>query len=83
MGIVCRRQTKLLCGSSYSWVFSQWDSIMLFCLISAPCMATVAVTWRESGSFYWALLQFAGLTVLAYILTTAVYQVGVRAGIGI
>lgn len=57
--------------------------IMLFCLISAPCMATVAVTWRESGSFHWALLQFAGLTVLAYILTTAVYQVGVRAGIGI
>ena len=24
--------------------------IMLFCLISVPCMITIAVTWRESGT---------------------------------
>ena len=56
--------------------------IMLFCLISAPCMATVAVTWRESNSWKWALLQFGGLTVLAYIITLLVYQAGALAGIG-
>lgn len=50
--------------------------IMLFCLISAPCMATFAVTRRESGSWGWACLQFFGLTTLAYILTTMVYQIG-------
>jgi len=50
--------------------------IMLFCLISAPCVATIAVTRRESNSWRWALLQLVGLTVLAWTLTTAVYQVG-------
>ena len=50
--------------------------IMLFCLISAPCMATIAVTKRESNSWKWALLQLGGLTVLAYIITVATYQFG-------
>jgi len=50
--------------------------IMLFCLISVPCMVTVATTWKESGSWKWALLQVVGLTVLAYIVTLLVYQVG-------
>ncbi|HET6427702.1 MAG TPA: ferrous iron transport protein B [Phycisphaerae bacterium] len=50
--------------------------IMLFCLISLPCVATLAATWRESGSIRWALLQAGGLTALAWVVTTAVYQVG-------
>jgi ferrous iron transport protein B len=50
--------------------------IMLFCLISAPCMATIAITKRESNSWRWALFQLLGLTVLAWIVTVAVYQVG-------
>jgi ferrous iron transport protein B len=50
--------------------------IMLFMLISAPCMATIAVTKRESNSWKWALFQLGGLTLLAYVLTFIVYQVG-------
>jgi ferrous iron transport protein B len=50
--------------------------IMLFCLVSAPCMATIAITKREANSWKWALFQLAGLTVLAWIVTVAVYQVG-------
>jgi len=50
--------------------------IMLFCLIAFPCVATVAVTRRESGSWPFALFQLFSLTLLAWILTTAVYQVG-------
>jgi ferrous iron transport protein B len=50
--------------------------IMLFCLISTPCMATIAVTKRESDSWKWALFQLGGLTALAWVLTTAVYQIG-------
>jgi len=49
---------------------------MLFCLISAPCAATIVCTWKESGSIKWAALQLAGLTVLAYVVTMAVFQVG-------
>ena len=51
-------------------------SLMLFMLIATPCMATVAVTRRESGSWKWAILQFGGLTGLAYLISLAVYQVG-------
>ena len=51
-------------------------SVMLFALISAPCMATIAITKRESNSWRWALFQLGGLTVLAYVVTVAVYQIG-------
>lgn len=57
--------------------------IMLFCLISAPCMATIAVTGRESGSWKWAMLQLGGLTLLAYALTFIVFQTGSLLGVGI
>ncbi|NOY68728.1 MAG: ferrous iron transport protein B [Deltaproteobacteria bacterium] len=57
--------------------------ILLFMLIVAPCMATFAVMKSESGSWGWATFQFTGLTVLAWILTTLVYQAGSFAGIGI
>ncbi len=50
--------------------------IMLFCLISAPCVATLAVCRRETNSWKWALFQFFGLTAIAYIITVIVYQIG-------
>ena len=50
--------------------------IMLFSLIGFPCMATVAVTIKESGSWKWGLFQFGGLTFLAWLITTIVYQSG-------
>jgi ferrous iron transport protein B len=50
--------------------------IMLFCLIYAPCVATIAMTKQETNSWGWAMFQFFGLTVLAYVITLIVYQVG-------
>ena len=50
--------------------------IMLFCLISVPCMVTVVTAWKETGSWKWPALQVGGLTALAYLLTFVVYQVG-------
>jgi ferrous iron transport protein B len=61
-------------ASNYSPL--QGFCIMLFCLISAPCVATLAVCKRETGSWRWALFQFAGLTALAYVITLVVYQIG-------
>jgi len=39
-------------------------------------MATFITVWKESGSWKWAVAQLVGLTLLAYLLTFAVYQVG-------
>ncbi len=50
--------------------------IMLFCLITTPCVATVAMTKQETNSWGWALFQFFGLTALAYVITLIVYQIG-------
>jgi ferrous iron transport protein B len=50
--------------------------IMLFCLISTPCIVTVLMTKQETGSWGWAFFQFLGLTMLAYVVTLIVYQVG-------
>jgi len=50
--------------------------VMLFCLISAPCVATVAMTRQETNSWPWAVSQFLGLTLLAYAVTLVVYQIG-------
>ena len=56
--------------------------IMLFCLVSMPCVATIAATRMESASWRWALLQLGGLTVLAYVITLVVYQAGRFVGLG-
>jgi len=56
--------------------------VMLFTLISAPCLATFAVTKRETNSWKWAVFQSVGLTVLAYIVTLVVFQIGNLLGIG-
>lgn len=51
-------------------------ALILFLLIGTPCMATVAVVRRESGSWKWAWGQFFGLTMLAYLVALTAYQVG-------
>lgn len=56
--------------------------ILLFLLISTPCMATLAVIRKESGSWGWAFLQWGGLTVMAYLVTLVVFQLGSFLGIG-
>jgi len=50
--------------------------VMLFVLISAPCVATAAMTRQETGAWRWAAFQFVGLTGLAYVITFLVYQTG-------
>ncbi len=50
--------------------------IMLFCLIYAPCVMTLAITRVETRSWRWPIFQFTYLTVLAYILTLFAYQLG-------
>lgn len=50
--------------------------IMLFCLLSIPCLATLAVIKRELNSWKWAVIEAIGLFSLAYFMTLIVYQTG-------
>jgi ferrous iron transport protein B len=50
--------------------------VMLFCLISAPCAATLAICRKETNSWGWALFQYLGLTTIGYVVTLIVYQTG-------
>jgi len=54
--------------------------LLLFSMLSTPCLATIAVTWKEGGHFKWALLQTAMLSVAAFVITALVYQAGTALG---
>ena len=54
----------------------QGISMLLLVLIATPCLATIAVTIRESGSWKWGVAQWLYLTVLAWVLAVVVYQAG-------
>ena len=49
---------------------------MLFILIYFPCVATIAAIKQESGSWKWALFAATYTTVLAWIVSFIVFQIG-------
>jgi len=51
-------------------------SLMIFILIYIPCVATVAVIRQETNSWGWALFAVVYTTVLAWLVSLAVYQGG-------
>lgn len=50
--------------------------LMLFCLLYIPCAATVATVKKESGSWGFTLKMMALQLVLAWTVSTAVFQIG-------
>lgn len=51
-------------------------SFLLFILIYMPCIAVVATVRKESGAWKWALFLIGYTTVLAWLLSFGVYQIG-------
>ncbi|MPM51390.1 Fe(2+) transporter FeoB [bioreactor metagenome] len=56
--------------------------IMIFCLLSIPCLATLAVIRRELNSWKMAAFEAVCLLLLAYVVTLVVYQSGLLFQIG-
>ena len=56
--------------------------IMLFCLLSIPCLATLAIIRRELNSWKMVFVEAGGLFLLAYLVTLVVHQVGLLFQIG-
>lgn len=57
-------------------------SLMLFFLLSAQCMSTLAVIRRETRSWRWPVFTFAYMTALAWVVCFVVYQGGRALGFG-
>ena len=49
---------------------------MVFILLYFPCVATLAAIRQEAGGWKWATFAAAYTTVLAWIMSFAVYQIG-------
>ncbi len=56
--------------------------MMLFALLSIPCLATLAIIKRELNSWKMALAEAVGLFALAWVITFIVYQAGTFLQIG-
>jgi len=57
-------------------------AFMVMTLIYTPCLATVAVIKRETGSWGWTLFAVGYSLVLGWIMAVAVYQMGTLLGFG-
>jgi len=51
-------------------------SYLLFILVYLPCVAVIITVSRESGSWKWALFLILYTTILAWVLSFSVYQLG-------
>ncbi len=49
-------------------------SLLLFYVFAMQCMSTIAVTYRETASLRWTLVQVGYMTGLAYLSALAAYQ---------
>jgi len=57
-------------------------ALIVFVMLYAPCLVTVAAIWRESGSWKWAAFSVVYSTTIALVVSVMVYQVGSALGIG-
>jgi len=55
-------------------------SLMIFFAYAAQCMATFAIVKKETNSWRWPIIMFVYLTLLAYVGSFTVYQVGLLLG---
>jgi len=50
-------------------------SLLLFYAFAMQCMSTVAIVKKETNGWKWPLIQMFGMTIFAYIIALASYQI--------
>ena len=55
--------------------FATCVSLLLFYAFALQCLSTVAVTYKETQSLKWTLIQFFYMTILAYLVALIACQV--------
>lgn len=64
---------------SADYTQAQGVSILIFILMTAPCIATLATTYSETRSLKMAAAQFFGLALLAYCMAFIFYRIALLA----
>lgn len=54
--------------------FSSGVSLLLFYVFAMQCISTLAITRKETNSYYWPLAQLVFMTGLAYLVAFLTYQ---------
>ncbi|MBN1133497.1 MAG: ferrous iron transport protein B [Methanosarcinaceae archaeon] len=57
--------------------------LMVFTLLYMPCVATIGVIRKESGSWKWTVFAIVYSTVFAWIMAFTIFQAGTYLGYGI
>ena len=55
-------------------------SVMVFYVYAAQCMSTFAIVKRETNTWKWPIFMIAYMTIIAYVASTLVYQIGSAMG---
>ncbi|WGK65714.1 ferrous iron transport protein B [Croceiramulus getboli] len=55
--------------------FASGVSLLLFYAFAMQCMSTLAIVKRETNSWRWPLIQLVGMTIFAYLIALAAYQI--------
>jgi ferrous iron transport protein B len=63
-------------GSQLGWTPLIAYAFMVMTLVYVPCMATIAVTHRETGSWKWTFFMVGYTLILGWVLATLIYQIG-------
>ena len=64
------------------WTTAVAISLLVWFVLAMQCMSTVAIVWRETNSWMWAVGQLVYMNVLAYVCALIAYQLAVWAGLG-
>jgi ferrous iron transport protein B len=81
-GVISRIRTMTRDDGTPVFTRATSASALVFFVLAMQCLATLAVTRRETGSVKYAAIQLGYMSGLAYVAALVVYQ-GLRlAGIG-
>jgi ferrous iron transport protein B len=58
----------------HTFRFSSGVSLLLFYVFAMQCISTLAITRKETNSYYWPLAQLLFMTGLAYLVAFLTYQ---------
>ena len=65
-----------------TWSVLTSISLLIFFAYASQCMSTLAVVRQETKSYFWPSFLFIYMSVLAYVSSLTVYQIGVLLGYG-